>query len=472
MKTFKYIWLVGLTVTLLAVVVPIAAFVRQEAKPADDPWSFVPSRVPDTDHTNLLAGPFATGSDVTRACLECHETAAHEVAQTIHWTWESEPVLLPGRDEPVTIGKKNQINNYCIGIQGNWTGCTSCHAGYGWEDASFDFTAEENVDCLVCHADTGLYSKDTAGLPTEGVDLIAAAQSVGTPSRQNCGTCHFSGGGGNAVKHGDLDQSLNFPTADVDVHMGELDFQCVDCHQAQEHQIPGQMISISTRTGTNLACQSCHSNAVHQDERITGHLDTVACQTCHIPYGAVRDATKMYWDWSTAGQDWPEDPHVYLKIKGSFIYESNFVPEYAWFNGQADRYLLGDPMDPNQITVLNQPLGDINDANARIYPFKIHNANQIYDAGYNYLLQPLTAGEGGYWTTFDWQSAAELGAAATGMEYSGEYGFAPTQMYWLLTHMVAPKENSLQCQDCHEANGRLDWQALVYPGDPMEWGGR
>jgi hypothetical protein len=30
----------------------------------------------------------------------------------------------------------------------------------------------------------------------------------------------------------------------------------------------------------------------------------------------------------------------------------------------------------------------------------------------------------------------------------------------------------LQCNDCHSAEGRLDWQALGYPGDPMEWGGR
>ena len=45
-------------------------------------------------------------------------------------------------------------------------------------------------------------------------------------------------------------------------------------------------------------------------------------------------------------------------------------------------------------------------------------------------------------------------------------------MYWPTTHMVQPKENALQCNDCHSPEGRLDWQALGYPGDPMEWGGR
>ena len=45
-------------------------------------------------------------------------------------------------------------------------------------------------------------------------------------------------------------------------------------------------------------------------------------------------------------------------------------------------------------------------------------------------------------------------------------------MYWPTTHMVQPKENALQCTACHGAEGRLDWLALGYPGDPLEWGGR
>ena len=40
------------------------------------------------------------------------------------------------------------------------------------------------------------------------------------------------------------------------------------------------------------------------------------------------------------------------------------------------------------------------------------------------------------------------------------------------THMVQPKENALQCTDCHGDDGRLDWEALGYHGDPMEWGSR
>ena len=472
MKEFRFIWIAGLLVTLAVIAIPVILFASSGGEASADPWDGVKPTPSHVDHSALMAGPYATGAEVTAACLECHESAASEVMGTTHWTWESEPMMLPGRDEPVTVGKKNQINNFCIGIQGNWTGCTKCHTGYGWEDASFDFAEETNVDCLVCHADTSLYGKGTAGNPADGVDLAAAAGSVGRPTRRNCGSCHFDGGGGNAVKHGDLDESLYYPDETVDVHMGRLGFECVECHAGEDHQIAGHMISVSPQVKDELACTNCHAPDVHADARINAHVDSVACQTCHIPEGALRHATKMDWDWSTAGQDLPEDPHTYLKIKGNFVYEHDFRPAYAWWNGDADRYLLGDIIDPTAVTQLTRPLGDIDDATAKIWPFKVHTARQPFDAVNNYLLVPVTAGEDGFWTNFDWDQAFRLNEANTGLAYSGEYGFAPTSMYWSLTHMVQPKEQALQCYDCHGENGRMDWAALGYFGDPMTWGGR
>jgi hypothetical protein len=148
------------------------------------------------------------------------------------------------------------------------------------------------------------------------------------------------------------------------------------------------------------------------------------------------------------------------------------MPEYAWFNGQADRYILGDVIDPSVPTVLNMPKGEITDPEAKIWPFKIHRARQIYDPIYSILLQPKTVGEGGYWTEFDWDLAARLGSEAAGIAYSGQYDFTETEMYWTLTHLVAPKEEALQCTDCHREDSRMDWEALGYYGDPIRWGGR
>lgn len=472
MRNFKHIWVVGLVVTALLIAVPVILAVAPDEKPSDSPSDHLPKRAPHTDHTNLIEGPFATGSEVTLTCLSCHDDAAYEVMQTTHWTWQAPAVKVEGRDEPISTGKANVINNFCIGIQSNWPGCTKCHAGYGWSDATFDFSNQPNVDCLVCHEQTGTYVKDSAGIPMEGVDLVSAAQSVAYPSRESCGRCHFDGGGGNGVKHGDLDESLYYPASEQDVHMGQNNMLCIDCHQTDEHQIKGRAMSVSVDNTNQVYCTDCHSTDVHDDERIAAHLDTVACQTCHIPLGATREPTKMVWDWSTAGQDIEADSHEYLKIKGSFVYESNFMPEYAWYNGSISRYLLGDPIDPTQTTMLNLPHGSISDPTALLWPFKIHRARQIYDSVNNYLLIPKTVGEGGYWTEFNWDQAARLGSEVTGLDYSGQYDFASTEMYWNLSHMVVPAAEALQCNDCHGETGRIDWEALGYYGDPLRWGGR
>jgi octaheme c-type cytochrome (tetrathionate reductase family) len=473
MKQIRYLWLMALPVTLAVIAIPIAIVWPASRPSPAAAWAFITPTPLHTDHSAVMAGSYASGSEVTQRCLACHPSAAAQVMETTHWTWESPPVQLPGRAELVTIGKRNQINNFCIGIQGNWNQCTACHAGYAWYDADYDFGNAANVDCLACHAEPSTYGKGDFGNPAEGVDLAAAAQSVRATTRENCGQCHFNGGGGNGVKHGDLDESLYFPSQNLDVHMGGLGFQCTACHQAQDHHIKGSAVSVSVGDSNLVRCTDCHAEDLHADVRLNAHTDAVACQTCHIPAMALEDPTKVIWDWSTAGQDQPEDHLTYLKIKGNFLYERNFRPVYLWDNGTlAERYMLGDVIDPSQFTYINRPDGDIRDPNARIAPFKLHIARQPYDAIYNYLLQPVTAGEGGFWTTFDWDSALTLAEPLTGLKYSGQYGFAETWMYWRTSHMVQPARNALSCNDCHGSNTRLDWQALGYPGDPMLWGPR
>jgi hypothetical protein len=161
-----------------------------------------------------------------------------------------------------------------------------------------------------------------------------------------------------------------------------------------------------------------------------------------------------------------------MKIKGEFTYERNVVPDYYWYDGTAERYLKGDPIDPTSITPMNRPVGDISGPDAKIWPFKVHRGKQVYDTVTRQLLVPKTAGQGGYWTEFDWDQALRLGSEKTGLEYSGSYGFTETSMYWPLSHMVAPADEALQCGDCHGAAGRMDFKALGYHGDPMQRGAR
>jgi octaheme c-type cytochrome (tetrathionate reductase family) len=466
----RWIWIAG---ALLAVAVAGGAGVAVARTRTDAvPPPARPKARPHFDHSPVIPAKLESPQAATRACLSCHPGAV-SIMRTAHWRWEGEETQIPGRTGTAKIGKKNLLNNFCIATRGNEKGCMKCHAGYGWVDEKFDFSKQENVDCLVCHEHTGTYVKGPGGVPTKDSDLVAAAKSVGTPGRENCVGCHAYGGGGQAVKHGDIDSSLLHPPADEDVHIGKHRFLCVDCHQAPDHQIKGRAFSVSVEDSNGVACTDCHASPRHQDDRIDAHLSAVACQTCHIPTYARKIPTKATWDWSKAGDPKrPEDQHHYLKIKGEFTYEQDAVPEYRWFNLTVSRYLLGDKIDPSKVTPINLPQGSIKDRKAKIWPFKIHRAKQPYDVENRYLFPPVTGGKDGYWTNFDWDNAFRLGAKASNIAYSGKYGFAPTEMYWPITHMVAPKEKALGCTDCHGEGGRMDWKALGYPADPVKTGGR
>jgi octaheme c-type cytochrome (tetrathionate reductase family) len=445
------------------------------------------------DHaTQVGKGPFKNGPEVTRKCIECHEKETKDFMATVHWTWASEQVV-DGRN--VSLGKKNALNNFCIGLPSNWPRCTSCHAGYGWKDAGFDFTKAENVDCLVCHETTGTYKKFPAGAghpvyegetkefpkgkPWQPVDLVKVAHSVGAPTRATCGSCHFYGGGGDHVKHGDLDSSLTDPTPDIDIHMGGAKkMACQDCHKSRDHSLKGQAVSVSVGAGPRLmGCADCHKSDPHKKSLLNKHTGKVACQTCHIPTFAKARPTKMWWDWSTAGKDMkPEDvpkdkygEKTYDKMKGDFRWEKDVVPTYFWYNGSVDRYLAGDKIDPSKVVKFTSAKGGRNDHGARIFPFKVMKGKQAYDSGNNTIAFVNVFGPPGsdaYWAKYDWNAAIASGMKSAGQPYSGSFGFVETSMVWPVNHMVVPKDKALKCDDCHNEKGRLDWKALGYKGDP------
>ncbi|HSH26533.1 MAG TPA: multiheme c-type cytochrome, partial [Wenzhouxiangella sp.] len=269
----------------------------------------VPELTADHARFSELEGPFDSAPEVTRACLGCHNDAGQQIIHSIHWTWET--------DNPATgqtLGKRHVINAFCGNLATNEPRCTSCHAGYGWEEtASFDFSDETAIDCLACHDTSGTYAKwpTQAGHPlytprtqsgriepypdalvveqTDGQytylppDLAAVAASVGRPTRRNCGNCHFFGGGGDNVKHGDLSTALLDPSPHVDVHMSPegADLVCVDCHVGDRHQWPGSRYHGTIRDtsrqrpgmrDTNiLACDSCHTARPHNPLSLKGN---------------------------------------------------------------------------------------------------------------------------------------------------------------------------------------------------------
>ncbi|MDU8926280.1 tetrathionate reductase family octaheme c-type cytochrome [Alisedimentitalea sp. MJ-SS2] len=465
------------------------------------------SKISTADHSKFaeLEGPFATGPDVTKICLSCHTEAASQIHQTKHWNWD---VVNPASGE--RLGKRNVINNFCGSIVSNEPRCTSCHIGYGWKDDTFDFAAQENVDCLVCHDQTGKYRKFPAGAGhpvyepkewpggsgrfIEPVSLAEVAKNVGPTSRRTCGTCHFLGGGGNAVKHGDLDMSLLEPGKYLDVHMSpdRLDFTCSKCHGGDNHLVQGSRyttnakdlsgIDIPGRTdGSRATCESCHGLTPHSasaNAKLNDHTDVLACQTCHIPaFARGGYPTKMWWDWSTAGETTPEGKpvkrhdedglEIYSGMKGDFAWGDHVVPEYRWFDGTVDYTLFGDQVTGDELVEINDYGGKPGDDKSRIWPFKVMRGKQAYDVGNQTLAVVHTFGKDdtAFWTNYDWDKAVEAGMKAAGAEYSGELGFVETEMAWPISHMTAPKEDALECEACHSAKSRLaSVPGLYIPG--------
>ena len=434
------------------------------------------------DHTKfeILQQDFERPQDVTIACLSCHTERHFEIMENNHWTWDRHEKL-HGRDV-VSVGKKNILNNFCIGVGGQEKTCTRCHIGYGWDDKGFDFSKSENIDCLVCHDQSGMYkkAKGQGGRPAEGLNLNVISQSVGSPKRENCGVCHYWGGGGNGVKHGDMEEAMNDCSREVDVHMttdGE-DMSCIECHKTENHQITGKLYALSSENKNRVNCEQCHTEKPHDDEILDKHIYRIACQTCHIPEYAKANSTKMYWDWSQAGRlDEDGNPlhesdadgnHNYLSIKGSFVWDDHVIPEYYWFNGLADHFLITDtikslPLQMNSLEGSYTDKGSNCESSAcsKIWPVKVHRGKQPYDVVYNKLVQPKLwapkKGDSAYWQDFDWDKSIIAGMKYLDLPYSGKYGFVETEMYWPLNHQVSPADKSLQCTDCHTSSekGRL-----------------
>ena len=469
-----------------ATAAPATAYPTVEQKSSDS----------TADHTKFKAlnKNFKSGPEVTKACLECHTEAAKQVHNTKHWTWE---FINPATKRK--LGKKNVINNFCTSTQTNQTFCSACHVGYGWKDDKFDFTKEANVDCLACHDTTGKYKK-VPGLsghpnykkmewpPHSGkfrppTDLKKIAQNVGKTSRDTCGSCHFYGGGGDAVKHGDLDSSLKQPSKYLDVHMDAdgLDFSCGKCHQSDSHEVTGSRYAPTAvdekgalmRGGKHdrnpTTCVACHGNEPHTDyAKMNDHTDKLACQTCHIPAFARGDLqTKMTWDWSTAGKLSKDGKRIqtrtssgkvaYDSKKGDFTYDRYVIPEYVWFNGAVKYTLFGDKVDGSETVKINDFQGGPDDPTARIWPIKKFRGKQPFDKGNETLAVFHTAGKdkSAFWGNYDWEKAMKFGMEATGVPYSGKMGFVATEMSWPITHMVAPKEDAVSCVQCHKEEGRL-----------------
>jgi hypothetical protein len=419
------------------------------AEPAAPAAPSKPAEHPGNDYIkqNGYAGP--------KTCETCHEGAAKAFLGTVHWKHASKVTNVDGLDPAKEYGMKNRVYTFCNGndIVNNLkeipqnelgktklTGCNTCHPGNHLSDVgSTGPEAEAAIDCLVCHSARYDWSKRKPFKTPDGKVAIGqdrsveAALAVGKPGVRNCMACHENAGGGALIKRGFAFDAKH------DAHAAK-GMTCVGCHKAKDHRIPtGFDPNNWANDGVRIACSDCHRAAPHKDPDYDRHVARIACQTCHIPTtgGAVakdftrwtKDGATGFWEPSTIRRD-----------------PSATKPVYAWFNGTVRN-------EPHVIG----PKGSRKDPKSKITPFKIYEGRAYFDRRSGQLLpmdfaQPTATGD----TLAGVASAAKtLGLAS----YDPVAGWQT--IYFANSHLVT-RQKALTCDQCHSANGQLDFEALGY----------
>ncbi|OQY04999.1 MAG: hypothetical protein B6I22_08255 [Desulfobacteraceae bacterium 4572_123] len=467
------------------------------------------------------------------ACYACHQKEYEEVSKSYH--------VHQGRitkDGKIAHDPKDAVD---IGMYNRWYSlsntervktpkkqwqlmeavyCAQCHPGGGvLKPLGMD------VDCLICHQQTGYkggrgLGKTPAGMDSEGLIvqsngartaelMLAGADAggdlgkldlshisakamdgvelrVGKPTPDNCNFCHWKSNGKRGTRYG------LFKGASTDVHFSE-GMRCQECHETEKHQIgKGKIVDNAGSPelrGTMQSCTDCHGEEPHvgdDADDLNMHMERIACETCHIPKtypGTVgvnwllgMDMPKMmklyHWMMPVAKVLGMADPEKMNENMANMIgrYKtksfSEFRQVYAWYNRETI------------CTEIPHPTGHIDDPDSRITPFNII-ATSLFDDG---TTPEVVENPDGHTPGYPVPRTFVARAGGKGKKNTtlaqmrawdnGRYKSAiirRTPQYFNLYHSIAPAADALKCNDCHTKNqGRLDFAALGYDVDEVE----
>lgn len=389
-------------------------------------------------------------------CALCHGDVTDDVVHSIHYTWEGKmDHYSPIAASSARINWLGMLNEE-LGIPG---GCALCHIGDGAQPSpAGEATSAEKagIDCLICHSpvyDTSLrfpvQQADGSWTLTQDRGVLAARQAQ-RPSSQNCLLCHQNVGGGTMIN---LNVDLT-PAADThgeiskqDVHV-TAGMQCVDCHASEDHRVMGFSPALWSRDlpEQRLTCDSCHTSTPHTDPLLNQRHARLDCRACHtLDTGGL-----VSRDWTAAPI---YDPVTELYAPVDEVRAANSVqPVYLWHNGQ--------PALPDQPWP-----GSRSDLSARIQPFKLFTATVPLDAASS---QPIPLKLDRIYTQGDLEQAIAVGAGEAGMDYSGAWASGVITQALQISHGVVGKQDARQCQDCHVANGLMDFASMGYTPQEVE----
>lgn len=412
-----------------------------------------------------------------KTCIECHDTSAQEVMESLHYQMKGEPPFIDGWDKSKSVGMLADFSPLYHTIaplgwitrvrqagaekQESITGCATCHASLGDQPQKAGGIAEnetDNIDCLICHApdyqrvlikksnpDTNSSKKkkdqpEKGGFrmaPAPGTDILKVARLAKKPSNVMCLRCH----GPNYGIYG----RPGIVEGESDVHF-PMGITCTECHTVKKHKIAGGAdLRAQELTETPVGCPNCHTDKPHKGNegaQLNRHCYRIACQSCHIPVIArtANEPAVTEIDWNQ-----PKRNETSGLFEPTVKRATSLKPEYAWWN--------------RMMSPAGEPQGSKRDRKSRIYPWQRVICTVINDAATG---MPLPLHPGVYAATGDVEAALRKGAADTQQNYSGKWKTTRQTILLSVNHHVAPKSEALKCDDCHGDHGRVDLKALGY----------
>jgi hypothetical protein len=412
-----------------------------------------------------------TRYDGARTCAECHDRAATEVAESLHYQLKGEPRFIEGWEKGkeagllldfspmyhtyAGLGWLEAVKPVSAQRQEQLKGCAVCHAGSGKQPNPSTRLAADDlaaIDCLICHGpdyrravvkevrrgkEKGKEEVLFKIVPADGVDTLKSARHAQKPTSEMCLRCHGVVGNGD-FKHG-------IPGGESDVHFS-MGMNCTDCHTVKQHKIAGGAdLKAQELTEVQVGCPNCHTLKPHKGDngaQLNRHCNRIACQTCHTP-SIARDANAPAVtdiDWTT-----PKRNEKSALFEPATKQGNRLKPDYLWWN----KTMRG----------AWEPVGSKRDRQSRIYPWQRITSTIIVDAATG---SPLPIKTGVYAATGDVGAAAGKGAAEAKQPYSGQWKGVRQTVLLSVNHQIAPKTEALQCDDCHGENAKVDLKALGY----------
>lgn len=313
--------------------------------------------------------------------------------------------------------------------------------------------------------------------------------------------------------------------SDWDVHAA-AGLECLNCHVSRGHKIArGQMgvdLVANDLPDVEVSCTKCHDTDPHASgdyaDIYNDHVDKIACETCHIH--KLYPDNLIFRDW--ASPVFNEEHGIYVPTNAPFSGEPGNAIIYRWFNGYGTfmANALGD--NPNGAglykaldTTPNEawaglsgfdydedyektfrPVGQT--GKSKIYPFKRFQSVMYEDLNnqgpYGGMILPVDYHT--YYTTGDAEKAVRVAMDRKIMKMMYGAMFKYYMMNRFMAYMrvdgwntnfsmdrIAPypmrnegmlminhaiQKTGRTCNECHTANGLLDFKALGYTPDEIE----